>query len=112
MVNFQQQWQVIDRVAVKPATFKCLALFFQPGIESHDLALLIGRYALNFAAIAAVDDLRICGQNLGHPKAVADWLDNKAIGGGDNQQSIAGVAVLLQQSLELWPVAWVQSPAA
>ena len=75
-----QEWQVIVRVAVEPAVFKCFAVLLQPACQFMHLAILEAGYVGNIAGIATVDDFGFRGQQLVNAIQCSDWTGDETVG--------------------------------
>jgi len=66
--HLTEQWQIIMRVAVEPASGQIMAGFRQPLVQSHHLALLKTGNTNRTAGITPGNQLRLGGQQVGNAK--------------------------------------------
>ena len=71
----------------------------QPVIQPRDLAILEARSARYFAGIAAVDQLRLGGNQMLDAEGLGNGFGHKPVGGGDDHQSVALLPVTLKQRI-------------
>ncbi|OII56555.1 hypothetical protein BIW19_17200 [Pseudomonas putida] len=97
-----QQRQIVHRVAIEIAVLKVEAVLQHPALQPRHLAFTETRYIGTTSGIAAITRFAFGRQQHANPQASGNRCGDEAVGGGDDHQLVAGLAVLLQQAKRLW----------
>ncbi len=97
MRHLLQQRQVIHRIAVEVAVFQAVPGFFEPAIQTRDLAFAEARHIGAAPGVAAIFHLALGGDQGFNPQARGNRCGDEAVGRGDDHQLVAGGTVLGQQ---------------
>ena len=74
MADLFQQWQVIVRIAIKPAVLQVLIVAFHPCLQARDFAVLKAGCAGDSAGVFAVTHFRFGGDEVIDSKSSGDRL--------------------------------------
>ena len=71
--------------------------FAEPAVEASDFAILKTWHVSGATGVAAVGHFTLSGEQGVDTQARGNWRSDEAVGGGDDQQLVAGFAVLGEQ---------------